>query len=380
MPTPLDVTMHAPASGKLMTRGSSIEDVIDEASADCRAALQSVIPGEQFPGPWSILEMVTQKCRCVPGPNGKGAYTTSDEVMKGVDLSGKTYLVTGANGGLGLETIKQLVKAGARVLGTARSTQKLTGACKDDALLSEAVADGRIVPVELELSSPRSCTAAVRFIKRQGCKLDGVILNAGVMSLPQKAVKHGMELTFLTNYFSAYLILTGLGATSLTPTGRVVFVSSCAQFDSFREGVYWDDLAFDEHRWTSWGAYGMSKLAEEILMKEFAKSLAPGQTCNSCHPGVIHGTDLARHYPWWFRSLLPLMAAGGYGILKDVKTGTSTQLLLAASPDVANVSGQYWSHCNVATENEQCNDPELARNLMRKSAEIALRLEKAGKL
>jgi len=122
----------------------------------------------------------------------------------------------------------------------------------------------------------------------------------------------------------------------------------------------------------------MSKLAEEILMKEFAKSLAPGQTCNSCHPGVIHGTELTRHYPGWFRSLMPVMAAGGYGILKDVKTGAATQLYLAAHPDVANVTGQYWSHCNPAPVSDHCRSEELASSLLDKSAKLAQRLEEKG--
>merc|ERR1712048_593877 len=148
-----------------------------------------------------------------------------------------------------------------------------------DSTLKQALGDGSIIPVELELSEPRSCRDAVTFIQQQKRKLDGLILNAGVMSLPEKIVKHGMEMTFLTNYFSAYLLLTGLGAEALTPTGRVVFVSSCAYFDTFSKGVYCDDLAFENHRWTSWGAYAMSKLAGELLMKQFAKSLAPGQTC-----------------------------------------------------------------------------------------------------
>jgi len=356
----------------LETDGESIDE------NGCRSVYQSFVPGEQFPGGWSILEMFTQKCRCVPGPNGKGAYTTSDDVMQGLDLTGRTYVVTGANSGLGLETMTQLVKAGARVLGTARSAQKLKAVCEMDPMLKRAHADGSIIPVELELSEPRSCGEAVAFIQQQKHKLDGIILNAGVMSLPKKVVKHGMELTFLTNYFSAYLLLTGLGAEALTPTGRVVFVSSCALFDTYAEGVYCDDLAFAKHRWTSWGAYGMSKLAEEILMKQFAKSLAPGQTCNSCHPGVIHGTDLARHYPCWFRSVLPVMNAGGYGILKDIKTGTATQLYLATSPDVANVTGQYWSHCNIAEASDHCHDEQLAMSLMSASADIAQRLEKDG--
>lgn len=368
--------MHSQSKAQRAALLENEGDSIDEGG--CRTIYQSLVPGEQFPGRWSILEMFTQKCRCLPGANGKGAYTTSDDVMKGLDLSGRTYLLTGANSGLGLETMTQLVKAGARVLGTARTAQKLKDVCEMDITLKRAYADGSIIPVELELSEPRSCGEAVTFIQQQKHKLDGIILNAGVMSLPKKVVKHGMELTFLTNYFSAYLLLTGLGAEALTPTGRVVFVSSCAYFDTFAEGVYCDDLAFEKHRWTSWGSYGMSKLAEEILMKEFARSLAPGQTCNSCHPGVIYGTDLARHYPCWFRSLMPVLAAGGYGIMKDVKTGTATQLYLATSPDVANVTGQYWSHCNIAEVSKHCHDAELAMKLMSATAEIAQRLEKAG--
>merc|ERR1719247_2814061 len=123
-------------------RTSSIEDIIDEANDNCSVVLQStfqaVIPGEQFPGRWSLLEMFTQKLRCLPGPNGKGAYTTSDDVMNGVDLTGKTYLVTGANSGLGLETMIQLVKAGACVLGTARTEGKLHQAFAADDSLTTA--------------------------------------------------------------------------------------------------------------------------------------------------------------------------------------------------------------------------------------------------
>lgn len=348
------------------------------AGNPCQQAVQAFVPGEQFPGRLSILEMLTQKCRCLPGKNGLGAYTTSDDVMSGVNVIGKTYLITGANSGLGLETMTQLVKAGARVLGTARTTRKLLDEIEKDDVLKKAYAAGMIVPVELELSEPSSCRAAVATVqdlmRRGKYNLDGIILNAGVMSLPKKIVKHGMELTFLTNYMSAYLLLTGLTASALTPTGRVVFVSSCAFFDTFAEGVYCDDLAFEKHRWTSWGAYAMSKLAEELLMIEFSKTLRPGQTCNSCHPGVI-ATNLVRHYPCWFRSLLPIMDAGGYGILKSVKSGAATQLYLAVSPDVANITGQYWSHCNPAQTSEHCHDKALARNLMETSAKIANRLK-----
>lgn len=356
----------------LLDKRASAEAVVHHDDK-CTASLQSVIPGEQAPGGWSILEMATQKLRCIPGPNGKGAYTTSDDVMAGIDLASKTFLVTGANSGLGLETLTQLVRAGARVLATARSKSKLEEVVNADNELKQASAIGLIVPVALELSSPSSCRSAVDTIKQLKHQLDGIILNAGVMSLPNKIVKHGMEMTFLTNYMSSYLLLTGLGSSALTPTGRVVLVSSCAMFDA--DGIYCDDLAFERRRWTSWGAYAQSKLACELLMQEFAKTLSPGQTCNSCHPGVIGQTNLARHYPAWFRCLLPIMDANGYGILKSTKTGTATQLYLATSPDAANVSGAYWSHCNLASTHKLCSDEALASALMQKSAEIANRLK-----
>jgi len=224
---------------------------------------------------------------------------------------------------------------------------------------------GMIVPIELELSDPNSCRRAVQQLRKY--KFDGIILNAGVMSLSNKIIKHGMELTFLTNYFSTYILLTGLGSTGLTPTGRIVLVSSCAMFDTYDEGIYTFDITFEKHRWTPWGAFAMSKLANECFMKEFAKTLKPGQMINTCHPGIC-ATEAVRHFPCWFQGLFFIM--GQIGLLKSRQAGAATQLYLATSPQVAHISGEYWSHCNIAATSPFAEDEGLRERLMTLSATL----------
>src|ERR1700686_3850999 len=109
------------------------------------------------------------------GPSGFGYGSTAEEVTAGLSLVGKTMLVTGCNSGLGLETMRVLALRGARVIGTARTTEKARVAC--------ASVTGETVPLACELSDPASVRGCVASVVAAGIRLDAMICNAGIMGL-----------------------------------------------------------------------------------------------------------------------------------------------------------------------------------------------------
>ena len=117
-----------------------------------------------------------------PGSSGYGASTTAEQVTEGLDLSKKTYLITGCNSGLGEETVRVLILRGARVIALARTLEK-----------AERIAHGtndKGVPIACDLSEPRSIESAIISVREFQNKLDAVICNAGVMRLPQLPVSY----------------------------------------------------------------------------------------------------------------------------------------------------------------------------------------------
>lgn len=295
------------------------------------------------------------------GPSGFGYNSTADEVAAGLDLSGKTFLLTGCNSGLGAHTMKVLAGRGAHVIGAARTLQKAQAAC-------DAV-DGETTPVACELSEPSSVRAAVQTIAK-GPPLDGIIANAGIMALPKRQQKHGLELQFLTNHIGHFILVTGL-LDALTDDARVVILSSNAHRRAYRQGIRLDDLSA-ERGYTPWGSYGQSKLANMLFARELSARLPrSGQTANSVHPGVII-TNLGRHMP---RSLMSVASSVGPAIgLKSVAQGAATQTYVAVHPDAKGKNGMYFADCNPAKPSAHGRDAGLAKALWEKSEEIVARL------
>ncbi|MCB9675202.1 MAG: SDR family NAD(P)-dependent oxidoreductase [Alphaproteobacteria bacterium] len=286
-----------------------------------------------------------------PGPSGFGYNSTADEVVDGLDLAGRTYLLTGCNSGLGEDALRVLLGRGARVIATARTEEKAAAA------IAGLGGDG--VPLACELSEPDSVRAAVKQVIDLGHPLAGIIANAGIMALPQRTVKHGHELQFLTNHIGHYLLVTGL-LEQLDADGRVVMLSSTAHMQAPPEGIRFDDVSF-EKGYSPWASYGQSKLANLLFAKHLATRLPqPTQTANSVHPGVIM-TNLARHWP---RFVSVLGKSLGTAIaLKTVPQGSATEVYVATHPDAAKHNGEYWADCNVATPSKPGRDAALAARL-----------------
>jgi NAD(P)-dependent dehydrogenase (short-subunit alcohol dehydrogenase family) len=295
------------------------------------------------------------------GPNGFGFGSTADDVTEGLDLRGRTMLVTGCNSGIGFETVKTLAKRGAHVFATARTEQKAQDAC--------AALSTEIVPLACELSDPASVRACVETVTRQVRRLDAIICNAGIMALPKLEQAFGYELQFFTNHMGHFILVTGL-LDSLAEDGRVVVVSSEAQKAAPKEGIQFDNLS-GEKGYGPWKAYGQSKLANLLFTKELARRFkGTARTSNAVHPGVIR-TNLGREMPSIARFALSLAEPL---FLKSAAQGAATQCYVATNPKLADVSGAYFVDCNIAESTKISRDPALAKRLWDESERIAATL------
>jgi NAD(P)-dependent dehydrogenase (short-subunit alcohol dehydrogenase family) len=295
------------------------------------------------------------------GPSGFGASSTAEDVTAGLDLSGKTFLLTGCNSGIGQETLRVLRLRGANVLAAARTEAKAKEAI-------DACAAGA-VPLACELSEPGSVRACVEAVKKDGRKLDGIIANAGIMALPKLEVRHGLELQFLTNHIGHFMLITGL-LDQLADEARVVLVSSAAHKSAPRVGIDFDNLA-GEKSYSPWAAYGRSKLANLLFAKELSRRFeGTRRTANALHPGVI-ATNLTRNMG---AAVGVIWGAISGLLLKSIPQGTATQCYLACNPAVAGVSGKYFSDCNEARPIALGEDMALAKQLWERTEEIVGRL------
>jgi WW domain-containing oxidoreductase len=295
------------------------------------------------------------------GPSGFGYGSTAEQVTEGLDLSGRNILVTGANSGLGLETVRVLAKRGARVLGTGRSAEKVRAACTG--------LSGDIVPLTCDLADPASVRGCVEAVGKDGARLDAIVCNAGIMALPKLEQAFGHELQFFTNHIGHFILVTGL-MERLAEGGRLVIVSSDAHRRAPKEGIQFGNLS-GEKGYGPWSAYGQSKLANILFAKELARRLeGTGKTANSLHPGVI-ATNLGRHMPAIGRIALDLLSPLA---LKSHAQGAATQCYVAVHPAAASARGEYFADCNVARPTRNARDAAMAARLWQESERIAASL------
>lgn len=296
------------------------------------------------------------------GKSGFGYKSTCYDVVKDVDLSGKTYLLTGSNSGIGTATLDALHKAGAHVIAAARTVEKATNA---------TVSLENTTPVACELSAPESVRACVAEVAALDRPLDGIICNAGIMALPKCEQVHGFEKQFFTNHIGHSILVLGL-LDQLTDDGRVVMVSSSAHKMTPRGGIEFDNLS-GEKSYTSWKAYGQSKLANLLFARQLADEFDKGGTARvaiGLHPGVIK-TNLGRHMG---KATQVIFGAVGPLFLKSIPQGAATQTYAAAHPDAAQLNGQYLDDSNIAKSSKHGSDMALAAKLMERTREIIAEL------
>jgi NAD(P)-dependent dehydrogenase (short-subunit alcohol dehydrogenase family) len=284
---------------------------------------------------------------------------TAELVTRGIDLTGRQVLVTGATSGLGYETMRVLALRGAHVYGTGRTLEQAQTACNG--------IDGETTPVQLDLTDFDSVAACAQTVAASQRPLDILVCNAGVMALPELEQAYGLEKQFVINHLGHFL-LTNLLLEQLAAAeqARVVVVSSSALKWAAPEGIEWDNLSgavnYDPKR-----AYGQSKLANCLFTLELANRFAgTTMTANSLNPGPVL-TNLQRHAPPWLVTLGDIL---GPAFMKSPAEGASTSCYLATSPALAKVNGQYFIDCNPVALGGSSEDAEMAAQLWAVSAEL----------
>lgn len=295
----------------------------------------------------------------MPMTNPFGARSTADQVLAGVDLTGKHFVVTGCNSGIGFETMNALAANGAHVIGLARTQAAAAAACKR--------AGPTCTPVGCELADLESVAAAAVTIRKLGIPLDAIVANAGIAHLPTLQIRHGVEMHFLVNHLGHFALVNQLVDLVRDGSGRIVIVSSSASIKQApAEGIMFDNL--DGRRsYRPLAFYGQSKLAAALYAKELSRRLmSRGIAVNSVHPGATRGTHLNKYLRW---PLTLFVAVAGL-FMRNAQRGAATQAMLAASPRVTGISGEYWADCQIAAGSPLLADHALARRLWEVSERI----------
>lgn len=286
-----------------------------------------------------------------------GAKSTADEVLSGVDLTGRRFLVTGISSGIGLETARALVSRGANVVGAVRDIAKARSATSSvrDAALK---ADGGLDLTELNLASLHSVRAAADKLLADGRQFDGFIANAGVMATPSGKTADGFETQFGTNHLGHFALITWIEPL-LADGGRLVVLSSQAHRVA---DVDLSDPNFERQAYEPFVAYGRSKTANALFAVEFdRRHRERGTRAASVMPGNSL-TELARHFsPEELQGLFETVgkARAEAGLpppeLKDVSQAAATTVWAAVVADADEIGGKYLEDVAVAAVNDTPN-------------------------
>lgn len=275
-----------------------------------------------------------------------GRQSTTDDVLAGLDLTGKTILVTGVSAGLGVETTRALVSRGAKVIGTARDLAKAR-----KALVHAWVDRASIELVELDLADLASVRRASDKLRLEGQPLDLVIANAGVMAPPFRLTADGFETQFGTNHLGHFAFVNRI-AGLMRPGSRLVLLASSGHRFA---NVDLADPNFESSAYDPFVAYGRSKTANILFAVEFDRRYRSlGLRAAAVHPGGIR-TELDRHMgDGQLQSLVDQinadMAKEGKPPLewKSPPQGAATTLWAGLVADADDVGGRYCEDCQVS--------------------------------
>jgi NAD(P)-dependent dehydrogenase (short-subunit alcohol dehydrogenase family) len=275
-----------------------------------------------------------------PIPSGFGMRSTASDVIAGIDLSGKTVVVTGGYSGLGLETVRAIAGAGAHVI---------VGARRPDAAATDLAGIANVTILTIDLSDPASIDVFGTEVAAHTPKIDILINNAAIMANALTRDARGYESQFATNHLGHFQMTARLWPL-LKAAGagtRVVVLSSVGHRGG---GVDFDDINFERRDYQKWLAYAQAKSANALFAVHLDRLGAPhGIRAFAVHPGGI-ATPLQRHL-----TMEEQVAMGWYDAegnvhpgFKSVEQGAATSVWCATSPILAGKGGVYCEDCDIA--------------------------------
>jgi NAD(P)-dependent dehydrogenase (short-subunit alcohol dehydrogenase family) len=309
-----------------------------------------------------------------------GATSTTDEVLRGINLSGKRVLVTGVSAGIGVETARALAAHGSEVIGAARDLSKAEAATEQ--VRTQASKGGSLRLVRLDLASLDSVRRCADELNAEGKPFDVIIANAGVMACPRGTTVDGFETQFGTNHLGHFVLVNRI-ASLLRPGSRLVNLSSAGHRYS---DVNLEDPNFEHSPYAEFIAYGRSKTANVLFAVEFdRRHKATGVRATAVHPGGIR-TELSRHMtPEALAKLIKeIDASQPKGAApfsyKSIPQGAATSVWAACVADAEAIGGRYCEDCHVAEVvsipglrggvQPYAVDPQHAQALWQKSEEL----------
>ncbi len=273
-------------------------------------------------------------------------------------LQGKTAIVTGANSGMGMATVRALSDMGARVIMLCRSEKRGREAL--ERLNSEKPRDLDLILCDLgDYDSVRSFVSKVR---ESYSRIDILVNNAGFISLDRQETKEGLERQFGINHIGHFLLTTSL-LDLMGKGSRIVVVASGAH----KTGkIHFDDINLHKG-FNVVKAYSQSKLANVLFTRELARRVKDkGINVNCCHPGAV-ATNIGIDRETGFGKTVT-------GLLKPFfqtpEQGARTAVFLATDDSVADVSGEYFYKCKIAKSSKRSKDMELAKELFEFSEKL----------
>ncbi len=276
-------------------------------------------------------------------------------------MAEKICLVTGATSGIGKVTAQSLAKQGAKVIIVSRNKEKCASTVKE---IKKLTANSEVDFIAADLSSQKEIHKLAKQITDSYPRLDVLVNNAGGLFLSRELSLDNIEMTWALNHLN-YFLLTNLLIDSLkaSQAARVVNVSSVAHENG---NIDFENLQ-GEKKYSGWGAYCQSKLANLLFTYELARKLSKTKiTANTLHPGVV-GTNFGTNNKGLMGKLIQLYLK--IFSISD-KEGAETSIYLASSTEVQAVTGKYFIKKKERNSKPISYDEGLAKRLWQVSKEL----------
>ncbi len=280
----------------------------------------------------------------------------------GTLLLGKTCMITGASNGIGKAAAHELAKMGAELFLVCRDAERAQTTVEE---IKQRSGNPNVEYLLADLSSQADTRRMAKEFLASGKPLHILLNNAGAIVQFRSETVDGIETTFALNHL-AYFLLTDLLLDRLRENSpaRIVNVSSDAHKRAYR-GICFDDIE-GKKGYGTLSAYGQSKLANILFTKELASQLeGSGVTVNCLHPGFV-ASRFGHNNGRFMQGVMSLIQVFG----RTNEKGSESSVYLCASPEVENMSGEYFVDCKVAQPTAQALDREVAKRLWQLSAEM----------